>query len=441
MTEPITELDSEKAVLTACLTDHSHVSRCLRVVLPDDFYDRNHSLLFQSFADLDGDEWDPVKVAREIRRTAGEDAAREAIRVMVTLGADPTVADVLGHARAIVEASKNRRLIDLLKQATVAAMLRRPDEALEIMAGADRLDRLPLEVQSLQGIMHNAYTIAQQPRAKTALTWGHYQLDEMTGGIHPSDVIIVAGDTNEGKSSMAISVTDENLSRGARVMIVSLEDGAGIFGNRFLARRAKVNAKSLRDHRINDCDHSKLSAAVQSAPDVPFFLHCEDMPWEQVSVAMEQAMVRYQIDLVVLDYIQECWCKKAFQSRQLELQAVARRFRAIMRKRNRAGMILSQLTGAEKGKPPNNSHIRECKDIVNGAEQALYLFTMADGNKMANLDKAKNGTKGLIELKWNSDSASYEAVTPVDEALAWADERYDGFTGTLDDVCDAIGAR
>jgi replicative DNA helicase len=440
MAAPIVDPEAERAVLAACLNDHSCVAKALGKLIPDDFYDPTYRAIFACMADLDGTDWDAVSVARDLRRSIGEVASSGAIRLMVELEGSPSTGTVLGHATAVSEASNNRRLVDLLRQALAAAEIRRPSEALEILSGVERLDRAPVELKSLRTLMLNSYNVAKSPRARSTLTWGHHQLDDMTGGVHGGDVIIVAGDTNEGKSSMAISVADENISRGARVLVVTLEDGPEVFGNRFLARRAKVNAKSIRDHRINNCDHSKITKAIQNAPDAPFFLHCEDMPWERVSVLMDQAILRNQIDLVILDYIQECWCEKSYPTRQLELQAVARRFRAIMRKRHRAGIILSQLTGAEKGKPPTNANIRECKDIVNGAEQAVYLYTTLGGEKMANVDKVKNGTKGRVQLKWDPDTASYETVTAVDAAMAWADERYEDFSKSVDDIADSIGA-
>jgi len=438
MSTPVTDLDAEKAVLIAALNDRKSVSKCLSLVAPDDFFAPMHAQIFGCIAELDGTDWDPVSVAREIRRQSGEVASSAAIRLMVALAGEPTSGDVLGHARAVAEASRNRRLVTLLRQALATAEDRRPSEAIEILSGVDKLDRSPVEMRSLQSLMQTSYALAVEPRAKSTLTWGHHQLDEMTGGAHGGDVIIIGADTNEGKTSMAIAVGDENMTRGAKVMIVTLEDGPIVYGNRFLARRAKVNAKSIRDHRINAGDHSKLTAAIQSASDVPFFLHCEDMPWERVSIMMDQAIIRNGIDLVILDYIQECWCEKSFPTRQLELQAIARRFRAIMRKRNRAGIILSQLTGVEKGKPPTNANIRECKDIINGAEQGVYLYTTLEGDKMANVDKAKNGTKGLVQLKWDPDTASYETVTAVDKAMAWADDRYDGYSETMTDINEGL---
>lgn len=440
MDAPITDIDAERAVLAACLNDRRDVAKSLRFVTPEDFYEPIHSAIIGCIADLDGTDWDPVSVAREIRRTLGEVTASKAIRLMTELSGDPATGNVLRHSEAVAEASRNRRLVDLLETALAIARNRRVSESIEVLSGIDKLDRSPIEAKSLQTLMLNSYNIAKEPRSKSSLTWGHYQLDEMTGGLRPGFVAVIGAASSEGKSSKAIAIADENMQRGARVLIVSLEDGEQVFGNRFLARRAKVNAKSIRDHRINDRDHSKLTEAVQNAPSSPFFLHCEDMPWERVAIAMDQAILRNQIDLVILDYIQECWCEKQYQSRQLELQAIARRFRAICRKRNRAGIILTQLTGAEKGKPPSKEMARECKDIVNGAEQVLLLYTGADGEKMSNLDKAKDGTKGIVALKWDSDTASYERVTAVDKALEWADDRYDGFSKSIDDLADSMGA-
>lgn len=440
MSAPITDLDAERAMLVACLADRRSVARSLEIVVPDDLYDPMYRTIFTVMADMDGMVWDPVSVAREIRIRRGDSEASRAISLMVELVADASRGDVIGHAKAIANASRNRQIVDLLRQATLAAELRRPNEAIEILSGIDRIGRATEPVVSLQQLMLNAYETAKQPRSKSVLTWGHYQLDEMTGGLRPGFVAVIGAASSQGKSSEAIALVDENIKRGARAMIVSLEDGPLIYGNRFLARRSGVDAKSIRDHALVDSDHKILASVVEKSQDLPMFLHCEDMPWERVSIAMEQAMIRNAIDLVVLDYIQECACEKSYQSRQLELQAVARRFRAICRKRNRAGVILTQLTRPEKGKPPVKENARECQDIVNGAEQVLLLYTDNDGAKMANLDKAKDGSTGLVAMNWNSATASYENVTKIDEAMAWADERYDGFSASIDDLANTIGA-
>lgn len=439
MTAPITDLDAERALLTACLAAPANVSKSLEHVSPGDLYEPLNRMIYSTLVDLDGTGWDPVSVAREIRRQSCEADARRAIALMVELGGEPVQGNVTGHARAIAEAAMNRRLIQVIRSALASAESRRPNEALEILSEIDKLAKGQANIISLRPMMLDAYNLAKEPRSRSTLTWGHYQLDEMTGGLHPGHVGVIGAASSQGKSSKAIAMADENIKRGARAMIVSLEDGPRIYGNRFLARRSGVSAKAIRDHALDASDHSPLAKAVQDSQDVPVFLHCEDMPWERIAILIDQAILRHSIDLVILDYIQECWCETRYQSRQLELQAVARRFRAICRKRNRAGIILTQLTGTEKGKAPNKEMARECKDIVNGAEQVLLLYTGDDGEKMANLDKAKDGTTGIVQLAWNETTASYERVARLDEAMAWADDRFDGFSGIVDDLDNAIG--
>lgn len=438
MNTPITDIEAEKAILTACLDNPKSVGQALTVVVPDDFYDPTLRSVFSVIADLDGLGWDPVQVAREIRRRSGEDAARAAMVAMVDLRDAPSVGRVLEHSRAVADAAMNRKMISVLRSALASAEGRRMGEAREILLALDNCGNAQVAPLSLKRLMHAAYTRACEPRSKSTLSWGHWQLDDMTGGIRNGHTAVIGAGTSQGKSSKVIHVTRTNIDRGARVLIVSNEDDDSVYGNRFLASYSGTSAKNIRDHDIDDADYSKMTDVIENAPDAPMFLHVQDMPWERVALLIDQTVLREQIDLVFLDYIQECWCEARYQSRQLELQAVARGFRGIMRRRKRAGIICSQLTGYEPGKPPSKEMARECKDIINGAEQIVLLYTSSDGEKMANLDKAKEGQTGIVTLNWNATSASYEKATRIDQAMAWADDRYDGFSKTVADLDTAI---
>lgn len=434
---PITDIDAERATLASCLANSKSVGPVLAIAAPDDFYDPTIRAVMATIAELDGLGWDTVQVAREIRRQSGEAAAKQAIGIMLELGAEPVSGRVLEHARAVQEASSNRKVISVLRSALAAAELRRVGEARELLVELDRINTGAPGAISLQRLMANSYQLAKEPRARSTLTWGHWQLDEMTGGLRDGHTGVIGAGTSQGKSSKVVHVSRCNIDRGARVLIVSNEDDDRVYGNRFLASYTGTSAKNIRDHCIDDADHSKMTAAIQGAQDAPMFLHVQDMPWERVALLIDQTLLREQIDLVFLDYIQECWCEVRYNSRQLELQAVARRFRAIVRKRRRAGIICSQLTGYEPGKPPTKEMARECKDIANGAEQILLLYTH-DDERMGNLDKSKEGTTGIVTLNWNPLSASYEKAERIDEAMAWADERYDGFSATCADIDGAI---
>lgn len=448
--KPITDIEAERATLASCLADHATVGSVLAISAPDDFYDPTIRSIVATIAELDGLGWDTVQVAREIRRQSGEAVAKQAIGVMLELGNEPVSGRVLDHARAVQEASANRKVVSVLRSALAAAECRRVGEARELLTELDRIASGNPEIVSLQRLMANAYQLAMEPRAKSTLTWGHWQLDEMTGGLRDGHTGVIGAGTSQGKSSKVVHISKCNIDRGARVLIISNEDDDRVYGNRFLASYTGTSAKNIRDHCIAPDDHRKITAALQGNDDMPdeircarnapMFLHVQDMPWERVALLIDQTILREQIDLVFLDYIQECWCETRYNSRQLELQAVARRFRAIVRKRRRAGIICSQLTGYEPGKPPSKEMARECKDIANGAEQILLLYTSED-ERMANLDKSKEGTTGIVSLNWNPVSASYEKTERIDEAMSWADERYDGFSDASSDIDDAITGR
>jgi replicative DNA helicase len=438
MSEPITDLEAESAVISACLADPKSVSAALTVCAPEDFYDLSTRSIFAVMAELDGLGWDVTQVAREIRRQSGDAAARQAMRLMVDLGGAPFTGRVLEHSRAIYEAAQNRKMVLVLRSALVSAEQRRVGEARELLLELDKLERSDTQILSLQQMALGAYQKAKEPRARHTLTWGNYQLDDMTGGIRPAHTGVIGAGTSQGKSSKVIHIAKCNISRGARVLVVSNEDDEQVYGNRFVASYSGTSAKNIRDHCIADEDHSAITEAINGMSNAPMFMHVQDMPWERVALKIDQTVLREQIDLVFLDYIQECWCETRYNSRQLELQAVARRFRGIMRRRKRAGIICSQLTGYEPGKPPSKEMARECKDITNGAEQILLLYTSSEGERMGNLDKSKEGETGIVKLNWNSVTASYEKAERIDEAMAWADERYDGFSATCADIDGAI---
>lgn len=435
MPAPITDLPAERAVLVACLADHSLVSKALALVNPSDLYDPVHRHVLQAMIDLDGTNWDPTEIARSVRRQSGQDAATRAIRLLMELSTEPSSGSLERHAKAVLDAAQNRLLVATLRQALIKAEDRNQAEALELLASLEKLERTPSKLRTLQSLMLSAYETAKIPRAKAVMTSGNAQVDDMTGGLRPGFTWVIAGGTSAGKSSMAIAVVAENVKRGARCLIVSLEDGEEIYGNRFLARESRVESKSLRDHAIEPTDHKRLLRTIKEASSNYVFLHCQDMSWEQVSILIDQTILRENIELVVFDYAQEAWSEKRFNSRQLELQAIVRRFRAICRKRKCCGIVCSQLTGHEDDKVPTKEMVRECKDIANGAEVVLLLYRDKD-RYMANIDKAKDGTTGLVEMSWDPITASY--CRPIDEATSWADDRFDGYSEIMEDVADVL---
>lgn len=440
MPAPICDIAAEKALITILLADQKSVSQVLSLVISADFYDAACRNVYQAICDSAGGDWDRTTVARAIARQSGQDAARRAIELMLALEAAPVSGTVTAHATAIGEASRKRRVASVLSEAAGLASEGLTEQALELVRSLEGLSVATADPIGLQQLLLDSYETAKTPRDRSVLTSGHWWIDEMTGGMTPGDCWVVGGGTSQGKSSFAIAVADENLNKGRRVMIVSIEDSAVKFGNRFLARRTGVDARRIRDRKLTADDHRVITRHIASAPNDPMFLHCPGEKFERVAGKIDSAVVRNDPDLVILDYIQECTTERDYGNgaagRMLELQSIARSFRAICRKRKVAGIINSQLTGYEDGKPPTNQMVRECKDIVNGAECVLLLYSISDGDEMhqnkrrlVNVDKSKDGGTGIVELDWDNVTASFRRVLPESPEYDDLDDINQGITG------------
>lgn len=275
------------------------------------------------------------------------------------------------------------------------------------------------------------------------LTTSHYKLDKITGGFRRGFTWLLGADTSFGKTSFLIAIADDNLKAGKRVLIVSGEDPAILYGDRFMVRRARVNAMNYRDHRLAKDEAQRVLDARAKAEPVPVYVNSSDWKLEDLAPHLMTIVREHKIDLIAFDYIQELTSKRRFQDERLKFKELARICRLVAKQSNISGLILSQLTFNQDGKTkiPNRHNIRECRDIANASEVILIGFEpdtdildknkavlVPAGTKCMLVDKVKNGPRGSkVALDWNVDGAFFETVRDPDkerieqEAARWAD--------------------
>lgn len=276
-------------------------------------------------------------------------------------------------------------------------------------------------------VLQAAATRAAIGTSGGSCTTGHYQLNAATGGIRPGHGWVFAATTNWGKSSWLVMVTDENLRLGKRVLIVSSEDDEAIYGARLLARRAKLDARRLRDGRLHGSEQAELDRVLAESGTKPLYLDARGKTAEWTAKQVGALIASEGIDLVAYDYLQEFTTSRPAENHRLTVKQIASTLRKVVKLAGKASVILSQVTESEqthKRPFPTRDMIRDCRDVANAAEVILIGYTpekavekndetivVPAGSRAIYVDKVKDGPKGFaVHAEWDDSSASFNRM-------------------------------
>jgi replicative DNA helicase len=273
-------------------------------------------------------------------------------------------------------------------------------------------------VMTVRDVLSASEKRANTPRQRRVATTGSRKLDAITGGVRPRYTWVVQAETSWGKTSFCVALSDENLKRGGRVLIVSTEDAPELYGDRLLARRGNLNAEHVRDGTLNQDEIKRAQDVVIRAEAVPFYLFAIGKSSEWILKNLPVVVRAYSIDVVIVDYIQEIYSARRHENRRLEMASVARDLRACIKGLGISGIIVSQITN-KTGEKPGKYSVRDSQDIVNGAEVvAVGYYTdkgqkdrdgneIPEGSRAIKIDKNKDGPKCTVVLVWDEKSACF----------------------------------
>lgn len=267
-------------------------------------------------------------------------------------------------------------------------------------------------VVTVKEAFHCALARAQSRERAVGFTTGHFELDEMIGGIRRSRVVTVGATTNWGKSSFAIMVVDENDQRGVRCLIVSGEDSRDLYENRLVCRRAGIHALKLRDGECSDADVRAISLFEARAMATPFVLPGVGKPVEMLTKAIREVIREEGIQLVVVDYLQCFRFQRRAQDRRNEVTDVARAFGDAIKGEGAAAVFLSQLRRLENpNHVPSMHDLKESGDIENESDHILIGYWR---------DHETDQEKRYISVEKNKDGpvSSEEILMPFDKRTA-----------------------
>ena len=432
---PPQSLEAEESVLGGIMLDNAALDRVVELIQPDDFYRGAHRRLFRAMLDL-VERSEPVDLITlsETLKARGELADIGGASYLAELTERvPTAANIVHYARIVRERSILRGLIEAATEIATRGY-QAPDNVDELL---DRAEQLIFGIQErkvkqafariadvLVGSIKTIERLYEQKQAVTGVSTGFADLDALTSGLQPSDLIIVAGRPSMGKTAFCLNIAEHAALRtDTGVAIFSLEMAKEQLAMRMLCSEARVDLARVRTGHLSDREFPKLAMAAGRLADAPIFI--DDTP--ALSVLEMRAKARRlkrdpnaKLGLVVIDYIQLMRSSEGKDNREQEISEISRSLKALAKELSVPVVALSQLNRQVENRTPpipRLADLRESGAIEQDADVICFLYrdeyynpedTEKQGIAEVHVAKQRNGPIGKVELTFLKEYTRFE---------------------------------
>jgi replicative DNA helicase len=264
----------------------------------------------------------------------------------------------------------------------------------------------------------------------TGVPTGLTKLDEMTAGLQPSDLILIAGRPSMGKTAFALSIAQHvGIKMHMKVLVLSLEMSSQQLVQRMLSSEGRVDSLSVRTGRLQAQDWHRLTSAAGRLSEAPIFI--DDSPGLSVLEVRAKARrmkAEHGLDVIVIDYLQLMRGRANLDNRQQEISEISRSLKALAKELNVPVVALSQLSRAIETRGDNSprlSDLRESGALEQDADVIMFLHRPSFYSKDAqeeearktaevHIGKQRNGPTGKIEVAFLSQYARFENLAAGD---------------------------
>jgi replicative DNA helicase len=435
---PPHSVEAEQSILGGLLLDNEAADRIGDVVTEDDFYTEAHRVIYRHIMQLGG-EGKPVDVVT-LSEALGSTQKLDYVGGLAYLGAlvqnVPTSANIRHYADIVRERSILRQLAATAGEIADSAYnpLGRSaknvlDEAeakvLHIAEQGSRGQRtFALLKDLLASVVDRIETLYNRddPSDVTGIATGFTDLDRITSGLQPGDLVIVAGRPSMGKSSLAVNIGEHvALELKMPVAVFSMEMGASQLAMRMIGSVGKLDQTKLRTGRLGPEDWERLSSALGRLSDAPILID-ETPALNAIEVRSRARRLQKQygqLGLVIVDYLQLMEAQSSGENRATEISEISRAMKSLAKELKVPVMALSQLNRSLEQRPnkrPVMSDLRESGAIEQDADLILFIYrdevynedTPDKGTAEIIIAKQRNGPIGTIRLTFMGEHTRFE---------------------------------
>ena len=443
---PPQSVEAEQAVLGGLLLDNSTWDAIADRLSADDFYRRDHRLIFAAIAEL-SERSEPSDAVTLAEYLAAKGLADETggLAYLAGLARDtPTAANVRAYADIVRERSLLRQLIRVSGEVAASAYDSEGRSAAELVSEAERrvLEIAELGRRTgpgfvpLQDVLGDAIDrldeLQNNQGRPTGVSTGYHDLDRMTAGLQPGDLVIVAGRPSMGKTTLALNIAENAaIGAGTPVAVFSMEMSRDQLAMRMISSLGRVDQSHLRTGNFGDEDWARINGAIAQMKTAPVFIDDSGAltPTEVRARARRLKREKGGLGLIVVDYLQLMQVPGTKENRATEISEISRSLKALAKELRLPVVALSQLNRSVEqrtDKKPVMSDLRESGAIEQDADLIMLIYreevyepeTPRKGIADIIIAKQRNGPTGEVHLTFLGKYTRFENLATGDYGYA-----------------------
>ncbi|MEP7181740.1 MAG: replicative DNA helicase [Betaproteobacteria bacterium] len=435
---PPHSVEAEQSVLGGLLLDNDAADKIGDAIADADFYSEAHRLVYRHIVRLlaDGKPADVVTVSESLASVQKLDYIGGLAYLGALVGNVPTAANIRHYAAIVRERSILRQLAATAGDIADAAYNPLGRSAKEVLDQAEakilhiaeqgsrgqavfaEIGKLLVEVVDRIEVLFSR----DDPSDVTGVPTGFSDLDRMTSGLQPGDLVVVAGRPSMGKTAFALNVGEHvALKAGMPVAVFSMEMGSHQLALRLIGSVGRLDQHKLRTGRLANEDWDKLTAALGQLNDAPILID-ETPALNAIEVRSRARRLQKQygkLGLVIVDYLQLMQASTTGENRATEISEISRAMKSLAKELKVPVMALSQLNRSLEQRPnkrPVMSDLRESGAIEQDADVILFIYrdevynadTQDKGVAEIIVGKQRNGPIGTVKLTFIGEYTRFE---------------------------------
>ncbi|HRN61200.1 MAG TPA: replicative DNA helicase [Luteimonas sp.] len=433
---PPQSVDAEQAVLGGLMLAPDAYDRVADLITEGDFYRRDHQLIYRAIRELaeKNRPFDAVTLGEWFESQGQAEQVAGGAYLVELATTTPSAANIKAYAEIVRDKAILRQLIEVGTDIVNDGFQPEGRDSGELLAKAEQQvfkiaeagARGRQDFTAVNDAMREAFDILQTRHANgggiTGMPTGYTEFDEMTAGLQPTDLLILAARPAMGKTTLALNMAEYAAMKTKKaVAVFSMEMSASQLALRLISSVGRVNATRLRTGQLEDEDWSRVTSAIRLIKDTRIFI--DDTPALSPDVLRAKARRlkrEHDLGLIVIDYLQLMAVPGNSENRATEISEISRSLKALAKELNVPVIALSQLNRSletRTDKRPVMADLRESGAIEQDADVIIFIYRDEYYNKENSPDKGlaeviigkqRNGPTGSLKLKFFGEYTRFD---------------------------------